>query len=429
MRLVILAGGKGTRLGLTDRPKPMALVCGKPVLEHQVELAKRYGIREITVLLGHMGDAVSAHFGDGSKWGVAIDYVREESPLGTAGAVKQLEGRLTERFLLFYGDTMMDFDLARFMAHDRERAGAATLLVHPNDHPFDSDLVEADGDGRVTRFLSKPHPEGLVYRNLVNAAVYALGPSIFGHIRAGEASDFGKDVFPRALAAGEALHAYATHEYVKDMGTPERLRKVEADMASGKIAGLNRSNLQRAVFLDRDGVLCPDRDDLADPAGFELLPGAAEAVRLVNRSGRVCVVVTNQPAIAKGKLTEAGLAEIHKKMETLLGREGAYLDATYFCPHHPEKGHPGERPELKVACACRKPAPGMLLRAAQDLGIDLRRSHMVGDRTGDIAAGAAAGTSTIAVATGYACADGQNPCRPDARAADVLEAVRIALAQ
>ena len=174
MQLVILAGGKGTRLGLTDIPKPMCPIAGKPLLERQIELARDFGIDEIFILSGHLAHVISDYFGDGSKWGVKIHHVVEPYPLGTAGCLHLLDGRLKGRFMVFYGDVVMDFDLKAFQDFDRNYDSIGTILVHPNNHPYDSDLVETDAEKTVTAMLPKPHPEGLVYHNLVNAAVYIL---------------------------------------------------------------------------------------------------------------------------------------------------------------------------------------------------------------------------------------------------------------
>ena len=127
---------------------------------------------------------------------------------------------------------------------------------------------------------------------------------------------------------------------------------------------------------------------------FELIDGVAEAIKIINNSGYLAIVVTNQPVIARGEVTFDKLQEIHNKMETLLGLEGAYLDGIYFCPHHPHKGYEGEIAELKIDCECRKPKPGLLLQAAKDFNIDLSQSFMIGDSENDILAGIAANCRT-----------------------------------
>ena len=162
----------------------------------------------------------------------------------------------------------------------------------------------------------------------------------------------------------------------------------------------NLKNKQKAVFLDRDGTINRYVGFLRDIDDFELLPGVAEAVKRINASGYLAIVVTNQPVIARGEVTFEQLHEIHNKMETLLGAEGAYLDGIYYCPHHPHKGYEGEVPELKFDCECRKPKPGMLLKAAKDFNIDLAASWMIGDGENDIEAGKAAGCKTSLVGRG-----------------------------
>ena len=396
MQLVILAGGKGTRLGLTDIPKPMCPIDGIPLLERQIKLAQSYGIEEIFLLEGHLAQVISDYFGDGTRFGVKIHHIVEEKPLGTAGALSLIKDKLNDRFMVFYGDVVMDFDIQSMQMFDSKTNSLGTLLVHPNNHPYDSDLLEAK-DGKIVAFYPKPHPEGQRYHNLVNAAVYILSPQVFDYIEPMQAQDFGKDIFPKILQDGKVLCAYKSAEYIKDMGTKDRLPKICEDVASGKVQRLNKKNLRPAIFLDRDGVLIKDMDKNPVVENFEMLEGVSNAIKKINQSEYLAIVVTNQPMIAKGFVAFEQVDEVHKQLETALGQEKAYLDDIYFCPHHPEKGFEGEIPELKIDCECRKPKPGMLLKAAQDYHIDLANSWMIGDRESDIKAGKAAGCKTILV--------------------------------
>lgn len=159
----------------------------------------------------------------------------------------------------------------------------------------------------------------------------------------------------------------------------------------------NLSNKQKAVFLDQDGTINKYVGFLRNINDFELIDGVAEAIKNINASGYLAIVVTNQPVIARGEVAFQELEEIHNKMETELGLQGAYLDAIYYCPHHPHKGYEGEIPELKIECDCRKPKPGMLLKAAGDYNIDLSQSYMIGDGENDIKAGLAAGCKTVLI--------------------------------
>lgn len=393
MKVVIIAGGKGTRISevSTEIPKAMIPIAGKPVIEYQVELAKRYNLKDFIFIIGHLGEVIKDYFGTGEKLGVNIKYFEETTPLGTAGALKFLKQDLQEDFFVFYGDTVMDIALDVMIENHVSNKSDASLLLHPNDHPYDSDLVVLDKGDFVERFYSKPHPEGLITKNLVNAALYILSPKIIDVIPENKKSDFGKDIFPDCLNRNLKLFGYISTEYIKDMGTPERYKRVSDDMLSGKVSRLNRSNRRKAIFLDRDGVVTKEKNLLHKSEDLELIEGVSDAIRYINKSEYLAVVVTNQPVIARNLCTIEELDFIHNTMETKLGEDRAFIDAIYYCPHHPDSGYPEERKEYKIDCECRKPKPGMLLHAAKDLNIDLEESIMIGDRESDIEAGKNAG--------------------------------------
>lgn len=393
MKVVIIAGGQGTRIASVNSeiPKAMIPIGGKPIIEYEVALAKRYGYTDFLFIIGYLGDQIESYFGDGSRWGVHIDYFRETKPLGTAGALGLLRDQLTEDFFVFYGDTVMDIDLHRMMDYHHSKHADATLFLHPNDHPYDSDLVDLDSEGRVRHFYNKPHPDGFVAHNIVNAALFIFSPSVLEHIVPGEKCHIEKHVLTRCLESGKSLYGYVTAEYIKDMGTPERYYSVCEDVANGKVARLNSCNQRPAIFLDRDGVINKEVNLLNREEQMELIPGAAEAIRLINKSDYLAIVVTNQPVIARNLCSFEELDRIHMRMETLLGQEHAYINALYFCPHHPDSGYPEERREFKIKCDCRKPAPGMLLKAAEEWNIDMGNSYMIGDSDRDLQAGVNAG--------------------------------------
>ena len=413
MKLVIIAGGKGTRLGMNDIPKPMISIGGKPLLEHQIILAKRYGIREIYILSGYLSDVIVKYFGDGRDFGVQITHVVEQQSLGTAGAVKQLESSISDRFLIFYGDILMDFDIAKFIEFDALAPAAATIIVHPNDHPYDSDLVEVNGEDIVTAFHSKLRDTSRFYRNLVNAAVYIIGPEIFRYIPEDKPTDFGRDIFPLLLKSGEIIRAYNTAEYVKDIGTPERFRLANDHFTSGRVERMSKRHKRPAIFLDRDGTLVKDVHLLHQQEQLELYPFSGRAVKNVNDSDYLCLLITNQPVVARNLCDESGLREIHNKLETLLAEEGAYLDDIYFCPHHPDTGFPGENPAFKIDCDCRKPKTGMVDRAVQEFNLDIVSSWLIGDTTTDLQTGRNAGMQTILLRTGKGGKDGKFDCAAD----------------
>lgn len=427
MRAVIMAGGKGTRLMTVNdvMPKPMFPVCGKPILEYQIESLVRSGINDITLIVGHLKDAVMQYFGDGKKFDVNIDYIEENEPLGTAGALYYLKNE-AEDFVLIFGDLILDIDFNRFMRFHKEHNALITLYGHPNSHPYDSDVIQIDENNKVTGILSKKTPRRFYYHNFVNAGVYCVSPRALDGIESPEKMDLEKTLIASMLTQSR-VYAYKSTEYVKDMGTPDRLAAVSADVENGVVSGRSLKNKQKAIFLDRDGTINEYVGFLRNIEDFKLLSKVSEAITKINTSSYLTIVATNQPVIARGEVTFEELDQIHMKMETELGKNGAYLDDIFFCPHHPHRGYEGEIGELKIECECRKPKIGMLKQAAEKFNIDLGQSWYIGDTTIDIQTGKNAGMKTVLVQTGEAGNDGKYDVIPDYIASDLLSAVNYIL--
>jgi histidinol-phosphate phosphatase family protein len=424
--VAILAGGMGTRLRerCRDLPKPMVPVLDKPVLHHQIELCRKHGFTDIVLLVQHRFEKICDYFGDGADFGVSLSYSIEGEPRGTAGALRDALPMLADRFLLLYGDTFMDVDLRKLWKSHDDSGAVATLFLHPNDHPQDSDLVDIDDHLAVRAILPYPHTEEFAVRNLVNAALYVLDRSGLEDVTPAEGkADIAKHMFPRMLELGRRLHGYISPEYIKDMGTPERLDKVERDIVAGLPERLSGRQMRSAVFLDRDGTINREVTHLSKLDQIELLPGAAAAIRRLNGSGNLAVVITNQPVVARGDVSFEGLKRIHARLESQLGVCGAYVDAIYLCPHHPDKGFPGEVPELKSLCSCRKPEPGLIDKACRELSISRRDSWIVGDTTSDIEAGRRANVRTVLLRSGHAGRDAKVAVRADYIAPDLAAAV------
>ncbi len=406
MKVVIMAGGKGTRISsvANDIPKPMIKIEGMPVLEHELCCLREQGFIDIIITVSHLGHIIMDYFGDGSglspvtnqPFGVHIEYFVEEQPLGNAGALFQLKDKLTEDFLLLNADAIFDIDFKRFVDYHRQKGGLATLFTHPNSHPYDSGLILADADSSVKQWLTKEDTRPKYYQNRVNAGLHVLSPSVLDIEVDTPKVDLDRQIL-KPLAGTGMMFCYDSPEYVKDMGTPERYEAVCRDFRNGTVKKKNLLGKQRAIFLDRDGTINKYVGFLRDIDEFELIDGVAEAIRNINNSGYLAIIITNQPVIARGEVTWGELQEIHNKMETLLGLEGAYLDGIYFCPHHPHKGYDWEITELKIDCDCRKPKPGLLLKAAEDYNIDLAQSWMIGDSDNDIKAGEAAGCKSVLI--------------------------------
>ncbi|PYR51931.1 MAG: D,D-heptose 1,7-bisphosphate phosphatase [Acidobacteria bacterium] len=408
--LAIVAGGKGTRLGrfAEGLPKALVKIGGKPVLQHQLELA-----------------AVASFVGDGSRFGLSVEVRVEPEPLGTAGALLQSLDVLPDNFFLVYGDVMLSVDLTDLAAYHLAREADFTAFAHPNDHPYDSDLLEVNRDGRVVALHPAPHHPDCYFGNVVNAALYVVRRDALRPLAAAAGKrDFVKDVMVGLVGQGSCVVAYRSTEYLKDMGTPERLQDVELDWWQGKIYP-ERLQTHRAIFLDRDGTLNVDRGHLRDPEQLELLPGVGPALRSFRQAGYRLVLLTNQPVIARGEATEADVELVHRRLEWELGKDGVYLDGIYVCPHHPDAGFPGERTDLKIVCDCRKPATGLVDRACRDLQIDRISSWMVGDHPRDIEMARRSGLRSVLLGRGRVGQQGQREA--DLIADDLSAAAEIIL--
>ena len=424
---VIMAGGKGSRLrSITNDeiPKPMVPVDGKPLLEYQVEKLKAYGIKKIVMIVGHLGEKIVDHFKDGKDFGVEIDYIFEKEPLGTAGAFYYLKDKIDAKdFMLVFGDVFFDMDFDRMEDFHFKNSALTTLLAHPNGHPYDSDLIQTDDTGRVIGFDSKHNVRDYWYDNMVNAGMYIINKRLLDLVKEPVKTDFEKDILANQVELGANIYAYHTPEYVKDVGTVDRINATVEELKSGLIQSKNLKNKQRAIFLDRDGTINVSKGFISKADDFELIPGTIEAIKAINKSGALAIVITNQPVIARGECSFEELHNIHNKLKTLLGEKGAFVDDIFYCPHHPDKGFEGEVPELKFDCECRKPKTGMIEEAVKKYNIDLSKSYMVGDSTMDLETARNAGIKSVLVNTGFAGNDGKYDRSCDIEADNLFDAV------
>ena len=395
MIAVIMAGGKGTRIQSINKevPKPMITILNKPILEYEIEVLKNQGIKDIILVVGYLKEVIIDYFKNGEKFGVNISYIEENEPLGTAGALYYLKNELNEDFLLLNGDILFNIDINKFYLAHKKNNCLVTILTHPNSHPYDSGVIEANKNNQVTKWLTKEEPR-LYYKNRVNAGIHFISNKLLDEFKELKKLDLDRDVL-KPLILKHQLYVYDSPEYILDMGTPERYYQAIEDIKNNRINEKCLINKQKAIFLDRDGTINQYVGFLTNINDLTLIPGASEAIKMINNSGYLAIVITNQPVIARGELTFSELDEIHKKLETLLGNDGAYLDAIYYCPHHPDKGFKGEVKELKIECECRKPKPGLIYQAAKDFNIDLSKSYMIGDSKIDIECGKNAYLKTV----------------------------------
>lgn len=429
---VILAGGKGTRLRdrLGDLPKPLIDIAGTPLLERQINSLKKYGYRNFIILVNYQAQYIEQFCAQGKFQDLNISIIDDGEPLGTAGATLKILDYLQDQVLIVYGDTIFDIDFHRFEKyHQQDPLVAATLFLHPNDHPADSDLVQLDQSGHVIHFHTYPHPVNALLPNLVNAALYLINTRNLKKYRDFQnPCDFAKNLFPLMLASGEKILGYSSPEYIKDAGTPDRLDRVINAVKHGLVARSNLSHPQRAVFIDRDGTLNEEISTrITRPNLLNVYKGVGASLKRLNDSEWRTVLVTNQPVIARGECSFEDLEKIHAKLESEVAKSKAYFDKIYICPHHPEGGFEGERQDLKIKCSCRKPSPGMFLAAQKDLNIDLAFSWHIGDSTADLGAAINAGISSITVETGYGGLDDKHSFQPEFSSPSFEHAVEFIL--
>ena len=428
MKAIILAGGKGTRLSDVNSaiPKVLFEISNKPILEYQLEFLESNDIEEVYVSTGFMSELIEEFIMDyQSKSRLKINISKEDKPMGTGGALSLLKD-INSDVLLLYGDVFCDFKFDNFSDFHKSNNSLISLFVHPNDHPHDSDLVQVDSDSRVTKLHYKDNkPE--FFNNLANSGIYLIDSNVINSLKL-KKQDFEKDILAQYISGGRVF-AYNSPEYVKDMGTPERLKKVGEDFANGKTKMKNLRNKQKAIFLDRDGVINPEIGLITKSEDFSFLPKVSESIKMINSSNFLAIIITNQPSVAKGFCEISDIEDIHRKMETILGQEGAKIDKIYFCPCHPEKGHPGENAKYKRECSWRKPGIGMFLEASKQFNIDLASSFMIGDSSTDMLAANRAKVSAVLLETGYAGNDGKFIFNTDFRFKNLYDSVKYILSK
>jgi D-glycero-D-manno-heptose 1,7-bisphosphate phosphatase len=318
--------------------------------------------------------------GDGSALGVEAVYAREPVALGTAGATavgaRLLKGDLA---VVCNGDSLFDVNHLDLALRLRRAPGsdAAIALRREADAARYGSVVLSQ-NGRVTAFREK----GVAGPGLINGGVYCARTGWLASLPLAPSS-LERDVFP-ALAARGGLLGAAYEGFFTDIGLPESLAAAQA--------GLAQWRRKPCAFLDRDGVINEDRNYVHTPEEFAFTPGMPGAIRLLNDAGWLVIVITNQAGIGRGLYTEAEFAAFTGWIDERLAESGAHVDATYHCPHHPTAGVG----EYLTACECRKPAPGMLLRAIAEWDPDVSRSFMIGDNTKDTEAASAADVRGVA---------------------------------
>lgn len=385
MQCVILVGGLGTRLGTLTKecPKPMLPVAGRPFLDLLIENLVRFGFSDVLLLAGYRSEVVSAHFEAvqlrTQALGVTVTVIAEPGPLGTAGALLHAAPQLSSEFLLINGDSFFDFNLLDLAGFPGGSPLLARMALRRVKNAARYGVVTTDGRESVTAMRARPEAPAADAPGLINGGVYWLKREIVDLLPEGPCS-IEHDIFP-CLAIEMRLSGREYEGFFLDIGIPEDYRKAQ------QLLPLRRP----ALFLDRDGVLNRDDGYTHRIEDFHWNDGAVEAIRMANDANWFVFVVTNQAGVARGLYEEEDVWHLHGWMNTSLRQQGAHIDDFRFCPHHSD----GIVPRYKRPCAWRKPNPGMIKDLAEHWPVDLESSLLVGDKSTDMDAGAAAGVRSL----------------------------------
>lgn len=369
---VILAGGIGSRLKpLTDNlPKPMIPFHGRPFLEYLIELLKENGIEEIILLLGYLPEKVMNHFGDGSKWGIKIQYSIGAIEEETGTRIRNAGASFHPHFLLMYCDNYWPLNLQKIKAFYNKKPTFGTVTVYTNRDGITKNNIRVDEEGTVAIYDKSRVDTNL---NGVEIGFFIFDKRVLELMPEHDFS-LEKEIFPKLIEKRQFRGFLTDHRYYS-VGKLERLPQTEAFLKTKKV-----------IFLDRDGVInkkAPKGEYIKRWADFEFLSGSIEAVRMLTAYNYDIYVITNQAGVARGMMSEADLSQIHENMQNELARHGGKIKKIYACCHGWDEG-----------CECRKPKPGMLFQAARENHIDLTKSIFVGDDERDMQAGEASDVKT-----------------------------------
>ena len=411
---IVLVGGLGTRLRpLTLRvPKPLVRVSGKPFLGYLLSKIRSMGISQCILLTGYKHSKVKEYCGSGKKWGLSVRYSKENEPLGTGGALYNARRQIDSTSLVLNGDSWLDIDFASFAAFHGKSGAWATIFSMRGDLAARGALILGKG-GRVVQFLEKQKGGTGIF----NTGAYLIEPAalefLAGEVRAGrlpEKFSMERDGFP-LIAAKKKLYSYVGKGDFLDIGTFSSLVGAHKILPAHEGAGARKG----AVFLDRDGVINRHSHDyVRHPGDFEFEYGAIDGMKQLSKLRMPIIIVTNQSMIGRGLSTPSDLKRIHNKMLAAFRRHKVKIADIYICPHRPDED-----------CNCRKPKIGMLIAAQEKHNLDLAKSFVVGDTTGDILMGKTAGCTTILVKTGFGGKDGKHKVTPDYACRDMPAAAKL----
>ena len=381
--VVILAGGKGSRLKklLKNKSKCLAIIDKKTILEKIYSILNKQNYNIIYIIINKTQTDI-VNFIQKRKLNIKIIF--ENLYLGDGGALsnlKSINNFEKKKFIIINGDLLINFNFKKFLTFHNKNKSQLTLTCHPNDHPYDSDLLVSDKKNKLVKILSKPHKKNLIFKNLASAGIFIINGQLIKLIPS-KKQKFNDHIIPLFLRNNSKIYTYHTIDFIKDIGTIDRIKMATKIEKSIKFKNSLKKNSTPAIFLDRDGVINEEINyKVEDPT--LLIPKTLAALKFINKSEYLSIIITNQPSIAKGFIKENELEFLHNKLETKLGMNAVYINDIFYCPHHPKKGFKGEIKKFKIICRCRKPKIGLILQAKKKYNINLKKSYFIGNSAAD----------------------------------------------
>jgi len=377
---IILCGGLGSRITKISEGLPKSLLPltdTKAIIDFQIECLLSNGIKNLVLVTGYQSAKIESYTRSHRKF-IEIKIIEDNVMEGTLGALKLANQFIDNETIMLYGDLLIDIDLNELIKFRLESESLLTISCHSSNHLYDSDTIEVAKDSeKVISVESKNKEKTLNNTFLTINGVFALSERFGKIIQNYESKDFSNDLIPQLISHGYKVNSHRTSYFVKDVGTPERIIWAREIISKNMFGGFAKP--RPVIFLDRDGTINEEIDYIDSVNKFMFKAGAAEGIKLLNQMGFMIVVVTNQPGVAKGFISEENLRKIHDHMEFKLAEKSAKVDLILYCIHHPEKGHKNEVAELKVQCDCRKPENGLFERVVKKFNVDVKNSWMVGD--------------------------------------------------
>ena len=383
--IAVLVGGKGTRVqSITNGKSKAEIKLDKRNRIIDYQLTKLTKLKKNIYIISNKNFLSLKQYVNKKYKNYKINFIDENSQLGTAGAIKNLETlKHNQDFLIVFGDLLFNFDFKKLINFHNFKKSECTLVVHPNSHPIDSDCVELNDDSQVVEFHKKPHKRNKIINNLCLSGILILNKKFLKLIKPNVPQDISKDLLDKILKNNNKIFGYKTREYIKDVGTLSRVKQAKKDLDSIKYKKGNINSKIPAVFLDRDGVINFEKNNGKYQNPRKFIPGSLESIQKINNSGFLAILITNQPAVAKGYITLKKLKNDFRFLNYKIAQHNGYLDDIFYCIHHPTKGFKNELKKLKKNCKNRKPNNGMFLLANKANNIDFNKSVMIGDSKND----------------------------------------------